>query len=258
MKSRLAASTRAIRAARLAYIDGFLSRCSGGDFLEIGCETTKRWTVGRHDPRLLVRTNISENELARSMAGARQSPGSAFALLDAHNLPFRAGSFDAVFGGHILHHLDYDRALSEIRRVLRPGGVLVFVEPMDCNPVGWLVRALTPEERTPDEQPIRPRHLRTFHHHFDCTFRFEQLVTVPAALLASWVPERVARVVMTVAVSSDAVLLRIPGLRLLARQVVIAGAPRRDDGVPSAGHAEVTQAPARPPPRLDREEASHG
>jgi SAM-dependent methyltransferase len=46
---------------------------------------------------------------------------------DAEALPFDDGSFDVVFGHAVLHHLPHlDRAFAEFRRVLRPGGVVLF------------------------------------------------------------------------------------------------------------------------------------
>src|SRR5262245_21188331 len=46
---------------------------------------------------------------------------------DAEDLPFDDAEFDLVFGHAVLHHLpDLDRAFSEFRRVLRPGGQLFF------------------------------------------------------------------------------------------------------------------------------------
>src|SRR3954447_720909 len=46
---------------------------------------------------------------------------------DAEALPFDDGAFDLVFGHAVLHHLpDLTRAFGEFRRVLRPGGSVVF------------------------------------------------------------------------------------------------------------------------------------
>jgi SAM-dependent methyltransferase len=46
---------------------------------------------------------------------------------DAESLPFAEASFDLVIGHAVLHHLpDLDRAFAEFRRVLRPGGQIVF------------------------------------------------------------------------------------------------------------------------------------
>src|SRR3954470_12397202 len=46
---------------------------------------------------------------------------------DGERLPFADESFDLVFGHAVLHHLpDLDQAFSEFKRVLKPGGMLVF------------------------------------------------------------------------------------------------------------------------------------
>jgi ubiquinone/menaquinone biosynthesis C-methylase UbiE len=49
-------------------------------------------------------------------------------------MPYADSSFDAVYGSSVLHHLDLDRALAEVFRVLRPGGRCVFAEPNILNP----------------------------------------------------------------------------------------------------------------------------
>jgi len=58
---------------------------------------------------------------------------------DARFLPYRSESFDAVFVRGGLHHVyqNHSSVLSEIYRVLRPGGWFVCSEPCDDN---WLVR----------------------------------------------------------------------------------------------------------------------
>ena len=49
-------------------------------------------------------------------------------LRDAKDLPFEENTFDAVIGAHVLEHLDDPFAgLSEMVRVLKPGGPLVVV-----------------------------------------------------------------------------------------------------------------------------------
>jgi SAM-dependent methyltransferase len=66
------------------------------------------------DPRMLVR--------AKRFAG-----GAELVLADATRAPFRDGSFDAVFDFGAIHFVaDWERALDEVRRVLRPGGRYYF------------------------------------------------------------------------------------------------------------------------------------
>jgi len=53
-----------------------------------------------------------------------------------YELPFPDGYFDLVFGDLVLHHLPrLPLAVSEIRRVLTPGGSYVGLEPNFLNPV---------------------------------------------------------------------------------------------------------------------------
>jgi SAM-dependent methyltransferase len=49
-------------------------------------------------------------------------------------MPYADSTFDAVYGSSVLHHLDLDRALREVFRVLRPGGRAAFAEPNLLNP----------------------------------------------------------------------------------------------------------------------------
>jgi SAM-dependent methyltransferase len=53
---------------------------------------------------------------------------------DLRALPFEDASVDLVFASHVLEHVDEDRkALSEIARVLRPGGLAVLPVPILCE-----------------------------------------------------------------------------------------------------------------------------
>lgn len=80
----------------------------------------------------LTASDISSGMLdeARRKAGDRRLAIS-FKIADAEALPFGEKSFDAVFGRHILWTLPHpDRALTEWRRVLKPGGQLVLVDSL--------------------------------------------------------------------------------------------------------------------------------
>jgi SAM-dependent methyltransferase len=67
-------------------------------------------------------------EAARTSIG----PSPVLVQADAEALPFEGGSFDVVLAPHMLYHVvDRQRAVAELRRVLRPGGCLVAVTNSD-------------------------------------------------------------------------------------------------------------------------------
>ena len=69
--------------------------------------------------------------------------------MDAHHLDFPDESFDLVFGRAILHHLDFETAIKEVKRVLKRGGHAAFAEPLGDSPFAKLFRLLTPRAYTP-------------------------------------------------------------------------------------------------------------
>jgi SAM-dependent methyltransferase len=73
-------------------------------------------------------TDISPGMLAALQANANRLGIDVDAVAcDAESLPFEDESFDLVFGHAVLHHLpNLDRAFSEFRRVLKPGGAVAF------------------------------------------------------------------------------------------------------------------------------------
>ncbi len=73
-------------------------------------------------------TDISAGMLeALGASAARLGVDVDTACCDASALPFPDDSFDIVFGHAVLHHLpDLPGAMAELRRVLRPGGVIAF------------------------------------------------------------------------------------------------------------------------------------
>ena len=67
---------------------------------------------------------------------------------------FQDNNFDVIYGSGILHHLQIDKCLDEIYRLLKPKGSLVFIEPLGTNPLINLYRKLTPNSRSEDEHPL--------------------------------------------------------------------------------------------------------
>jgi SAM-dependent methyltransferase len=126
-----------------------------GDVLEYGCGTGSYAFELADRGCDVVGIDISSSAIEIAEARTEGRANLRFRLGDAENLEFENASFDLVCGTSILHHLDIDRAIREIRRVLRPGGRALFYEPVAYHPAAALYRALTPGAHTPDEHPLR-------------------------------------------------------------------------------------------------------
>jgi len=51
--------------------------------------------------------------------------------MDVHDIPFEEGTFDVVFCNHVMEHVEDDlKAMSEIIRVLKPGGWAIIQSPV--------------------------------------------------------------------------------------------------------------------------------
>ena len=67
---------------------------------------------------------------------------------------FANNKFDIVYGLGILHHLQFSKCINEILRILKPGGKLLFIEPLGTNPFINFYRLITPKSRSKDEHPL--------------------------------------------------------------------------------------------------------
>ncbi|HXQ44750.1 MAG TPA: class I SAM-dependent methyltransferase [Acidimicrobiales bacterium] len=118
---------------------------------------------------------------ANQEAAAAGLSTAEFVVMDAENLTFADGDFDVVCGSGILHHLDLERALDEVARVLSPHGHACFQEPLGHNPLINLYRRLTPSLRTVDEHPLLQSDLARLRAPFgDVEVRYFHLFTLLA------------------------------------------------------------------------------
>lgn len=103
---------------------------SGMRILEVGCGTGGLWKENLknlpYDVSISL-SDISEGMLrdARREIGAEDSRFD-FRAFDCHKIPYENGSFDMVVGNHMLFYCtDIGRVCSEVRRVLKAGGVFI-------------------------------------------------------------------------------------------------------------------------------------
>lgn len=93
--------------------------------LELACGTGLLSVQLAGSVKLLEATDFSEEMVQKAKSKAHSSR-LHFSVQDATSLPYAPGTFDAVVISNALHIMpEPEKALAEIRRVLKPGGILI-------------------------------------------------------------------------------------------------------------------------------------
>ncbi|MGC4030995.1 MAG: class I SAM-dependent methyltransferase [Tepidisphaeraceae bacterium] len=87
-------------------------------------------------------------------------------LADADTVSLEPASFDIVYAGNLLHHVDLEKALDQIQMLLKPGGTVVTWDPLKHNPVINVYRRMASDVRTEDEHPLGVRDVDAFRKRF--------------------------------------------------------------------------------------------
>jgi ubiquinone/menaquinone biosynthesis C-methylase UbiE len=111
---------------------------ASGRVLEIGSGTGANLRYYGEAVESLTLTEPEAPMLKRLEKKAHEAaPGATVLRASAEDLPFEAGSFDTVVSTLVLCGVDdQPRALRELRRVLRPGGRLLFMEHVRADDLG--------------------------------------------------------------------------------------------------------------------------
>ena len=101
-------------------------RVAGGRGLEIGCGRGAALRMLRERFGLAEMVGLDVDPRMLGLA-RRRAPDAALILADATRAPLADESFDAVFDFGAIHFVaEWERALDEVRRLLRPGGRYYF------------------------------------------------------------------------------------------------------------------------------------
>ncbi len=145
------------------------------DVLEVGCGTGLLLARFREFSRRAVGIDLSEGMLDHARArGLEVTQGSATAL------PFEDASFDVACSFKVLAHIpDIERALAEMFRVVRPGGIVIgeFYNPYSVRALAKRIAGAQHIGAAYDEGSVYTR--------FDSPREVERLMPRSARLLAA-------------------------------------------------------------------------
>lgn len=161
----------------------------GATLLDFGCGWGTNTVVFAKIGFAVEGFDISPRNIERttSLAARYGMADRLHAQIDAAEaLSYADAQFDVVVGVDILHHVDIELAIREVRRVLKPGGVAIFREPVEQSLFDRLrntaiVRRFRPNSKsfekhiTEDERKLSQADLTTifatFPHHRIESFR---------------------------------------------------------------------------------------
>jgi SAM-dependent methyltransferase len=173
-----------------AYYQQWLrDRCRPGvTALDYCCGNGENGLFMAHCGAHVIGIDISPEGVENANANAvqeRVADHCRFEVMDGENMSFPDDTFDVgvVYGA--LHHVDFDRAMAELARVLTPGAEMICIEALRHNPLIHLYRKMTPHLRTAweVEHILGVGHLERARRYFEAVdarfFHLAVLVAVP-------------------------------------------------------------------------------
>ena len=137
----------------------------------------------------------------------------------AERLEYSDNMFDAVYGNAIIHHVNLKEASCELHRVMKPGGIATFSEPLGENFILELARKYIPypnKHRSPTERSLTYKDIWAFAKPFSKVNLFEvQLLEMIRRII------RNKRLIKKLADVDQVLLARVPFLRRYCRGVII-------------------------------------
>ena len=127
-------------------------RCAEGKkVLDFACGNGENGIFASQQGSECIGIDISPEGVDNSNENAKSigvSEICKFLVMDGENMTFEDNSFDLGVEYGALHHVDLDKALSELSRVLKKDGEMICIEALRHNPLIHWYRKKTPHLRT--------------------------------------------------------------------------------------------------------------
>jgi len=145
----------------LEYIHSLFRDCEGQSVCDFGCGCGYNAIFAAYRGARVVGFDISPVSLfyTRRLAEVNGVADRVHvARMDATQVALCDGSFDVVLCDSIFHHVEIASAVAEARRLVRPGGLLIILEPIALSPMLQMLRRAAPVRAhgSPGEAPLTP------------------------------------------------------------------------------------------------------
>ena len=138
------------------FFDILKTKVQSKDVLDYGCGIGNvAEKVINFKPKKLVAIDISGEAIKKAKSETKSEESKIdYRVENCENSNLTSDAFDIIYGSGILHHLNLNKSLKELNRMLKKGGIMLFAEPMATNPIINIYRKLTPKARSADEHPF--------------------------------------------------------------------------------------------------------
>lgn len=132
-----------------AYAPAFSGMKAGDRALDVCCGSGAQALYYTRMGIIATGIDLNPNMIELAQRGKKKSGlrGVSFQVANAANLPFQDSSFDYASISLALHEMERaarDRVISEMKRVVKATGALIFIDfrvPLPRNAYGYLIRA---------------------------------------------------------------------------------------------------------------------
>jgi ubiquinone/menaquinone biosynthesis C-methylase UbiE len=146
----------------------YLGDLRGKKILDLGCGLGESSVYFAIKGAEVTACDISEGmlEVASKLAEKRKVKINTLQAYSDNLVNIKNEYFDIVYAGNLLHHVDIEKTIKEVFRVLKWGGRFVSWDPLAHNPLINIYRKIATEVRTEDEHPLSMKDLKIFKKYF--------------------------------------------------------------------------------------------